>query len=138
MLRVNSPFLVFFVVGSNGHWDRRNSAEISGAQHHPGGLFWIYHLVFCSLTGFMASRAVRRLIHSAGTLRRLGSMSTVPTGESTMRVDTLRLLEPQPQAGPSRISVADKWVRPNGPPVGAIFGARFLDEQKDVWSHNAW
>ncbi|ORX34064.1 putative S-adenosylmethionine-dependent methyltransferase [Kockovaella imperatae] len=44
------------------------------------------------------------------------------------------------EAGPSRptVSAADKWVKPNGPPVGVTFGARTLGEDQDVWEHNTW
>jgi hypothetical protein len=42
------------------------------------------------------------------------------------------------EPGPSRISAADKWVKPNGPPVGVMFGARRITEDADVWQHNAW
>lgn len=48
------------------------------------------------------------------------------------------LLQPQPEAGPSRLRAADKWLKPHGPPVGIAFGARLLGEEEDVWSHNAW
>jgi hypothetical protein len=39
--------------------------------------------------------------------------------------------------GPS-VRAADKWVKANGPPVGVTFGARKLNEEQDVWEHNAW
>ena len=39
--------------------------------------------------------------------------------------------------GPS-VRAADKWVKANGPPVGVTFGARKLNQEQDVWEHNAW
>jgi hypothetical protein len=39
---------------------------------------------------------------------------------------------------PSRISVADKWVNVNGPPVGVSFGARRLLDEDQVFDQNAW
>lgn len=49
-------------------------------------------------------------------------------------------IPPSAEAGPStlRVSVIDKWLKPNGPPRGVSFGARKLQEQDDVWSNNAW
>ncbi|BEI80086.1 hypothetical protein CcaverHIS002_0106150 [Cutaneotrichosporon cavernicola] len=49
-------------------------------------------------------------------------------------------IPPSAEAGPStlRVSVIDKWLKPNGPPKGVSFGARKLQEQDDVWSNNAW
>ncbi|WVQ79877.1 hypothetical protein IAT38_001977 [Cryptococcus sp. DSM 104549] len=35
-------------------------------------------------------------------------------------------------------TVADKWLKPNGPPVGSTFGARLLKDDDDVFNHNAW
>jgi hypothetical protein len=42
------------------------------------------------------------------------------------------------EAGPSVKKAADKWVKPNGPPVGVTFGARRLKDEEDVFSQNAW
>lgn len=47
-------------------------------------------------------------------------------------------LELMPEAGPSKRTAAQKWHNPDGPPVGSNFGARILDDDQDVWSHNAW
>ena len=52
--------------------------------------------------------------------------------------ETVRMLVTEAEAGPSRISAADKWVKPNGPPVEVPFGARLLTEDQDVWTHNTW
>lgn len=42
-------------------------------------------------------------------------------------------------AGPSSgVRAADKWVKPNGPPVGVTFGARRITDDTDLWSQNAW
>ncbi|ODO07853.1 hypothetical protein I350_03433 [Cryptococcus amylolentus CBS 6273] len=37
-----------------------------------------------------------------------------------------------------RQTVADKWLKPNGPPVGTTFGGRLLKTEDDVFSQNAW
>lgn len=44
------------------------------------------------------------------------------------------------EAGPStlRMSVIDKWLKPDGPPRDVPFGARKLAETDDVFSMNAW
>ncbi|WOO85825.1 putative methyltransferase-like protein [Vanrija pseudolonga] len=49
-------------------------------------------------------------------------------------------IPPSAEAGPStlRVSVIDKWLKPNGPPKGVSFGARKLGDEDDVWSNNAW
>lgn len=75
-------------------------------------------------------------------------------GRST--VEQQQQQDDQPEAGPSRLpactttpsippgkmeeagKAADKWVKPNGPPVGSQFGARLLTEEEDVWGQNAW
>ena len=58
---------------------------------------------------------------------------TINAEASTSRAPLPQLKQPM-----SSGSVADKWVKPNGPPVGSTFGARLLTEDKDMWSHNAW
>nr|ODN93639.1 S-adenosylmethionine-dependent methyltransferase [Cryptococcus depauperatus CBS 7855] len=40
--------------------------------------------------------------------------------------------------GELRMSVAERWLKPNGPPVGSTFGARLLKDDDDVFDHNAW
>jgi hypothetical protein len=57
--------------------------------------------------------------------------------QTTEKIASLDL-EIQPEAGPSKRTAAQKWHNPDGPPVGSNFGARRLDEDQDVWSHNAW
>jgi hypothetical protein len=43
------------------------------------------------------------------------------------------------EAGPSSLKrAADKWVKPNGPPVGVTFGGRKLRDEEDIFSQNAW
>ena len=89
-----------------------------------------------TLAIYMAQRWLPR----ASTANRLIRRSTMvehtePSSQPSVVGDTTQLEAP----GPSRmVSAADKWVKPNGPPVGVSFGARRLQEDQDVWQHNAW
>lgn len=72
-------------------------------------------------------------------------MSAEPTpapvaAEQPQQPQSTTPIPPSAEAGPStlRVSVIDKWLKPNGPPKGVSFGARKLGDEDDVWSNNAW
>jgi hypothetical protein len=140
-----------------GTWKSRDTPHLSSA------LVWTFDKVqqWSSLIALLLGRpmtfAARRAAHIinryAGHSRTLNTM-TEPLGNLDALTAALPaqpqpqslssgaspppLLQPQPEAGPSRLRAADKWLKPHGPPVGVAFGARLLGEEEDVWSQNAW
>ncbi|RSH78267.1 uncharacterized protein EHS24_002732 [Apiotrichum porosum] len=94
-----------------------------------------------------ARRGLTRLIHIPTLSRR--NMSSAIASEVATPHDTPGSATPvadvevdaSAEAGPSngvRMSVIDKWLKPNGPPKGTSFGARKLGGEDDVWANNAW
>ena len=89
-------------------------------------------------TKYMAQRALKQSLLRPVVMSL--SHSTPSTPSVPPVVSTPPAVPESDAAGPStvKISAADKWAKPDGPPVGVTFGARRIQDDSDLWQHNAW